>query len=245
MVGVGEYKNLNPFMAKKESAMFRIRIQQILDSVRVQCMGNGNVFTKDGTSSGCSENVTPSSIRNSGRSRGSSGSGGGGSGGLVEVVKSTEDEMGYPVEIKENDLRDVTSVLRCFSRAVRDEIVGACLLTRPRDYPAYQYDYSKSAVLTLRSGIQVCSAAVVTLRVINSTTRCLEVSWVATLRDYRKRGHAAMLFGYVQQIAAIMGIEAVLVRTRRRKLVFFVVLLFLLQRLLKFTIISLLVNKFF
>jgi hypothetical protein len=123
--------------------------------------------------------------------------------------------MGFPVEIKESDLREVTSVLRCFSRAVRDEIVGACLLTRPKDYHAYQYDYSKSGVLTLRCGVQVCSAAVVTLRVINPTTRCLEVSWVATLRDYRKRGHAAMLFGYVQQIAAIMGIEAVLVLSSR------------------------------
>ena len=213
MVGVGEYKNLNPFVAKKQSALFRQRIDEILSSVKVQCLGTGGIFLKDGGNSGSSETIVPSGIRNTNRTR--SGSGSSGSGGLVEVVKSGEDDFGAPLEILENDLRDVSSVLRVFSTNVRDEIVGACLLARPKAYHAYGYDYSKSAVLTLRCGAKVCTAAVVTLRVIDSTTRCLEVSWVATLRDFRKRGFASYLFGYIQQIAAIMGIEAVIVLSSR------------------------------
>ena len=89
----------------------------------------------------------------------------------MEVVQAGEDDYGVPVEIAETDLRDVSSVLRVFSTNVRDEIVGACLLARPKAYHAYGYDYSKSAVLTLRSGAKVCTAAVVTLRVIDATTR--------------------------------------------------------------------------
>ena len=58
-----------------------------------------------------------------------------------------------PVEITEGDLREVSSVLRVFSVNVRDEIVGACLLARPKAYHAYGYDYSKSAVLTMRKSV--------------------------------------------------------------------------------------------
>ncbi len=216
MVGAGSYKNLNPFLAKKDSAFFRQKIQSILDSVKVQCLGSGSVLLKDSSGSHSSpESITPSNLRSSKSNRSRSGSNSSSGGGLVEVVQSGEDDFGVPVEITEGDLREVSSVLRVFSVNVRDEIVGACLLARPKAYHAYGYDYSKSAVLTMRSGAKVCSAAVVTLRVIDSTTRCLEVSWVATLQDYRKRGHAAVLFGYIQQIAAIMGIEAVLVLSSR------------------------------
>ena len=224
MTGVGEYKNLNPFMAKKESSLFRLKIQQILDSVRIQCRNGGGSLVGGGSGSpngiglGAMSHITPSSLRTSQRNRGYGGAGtggGGGGGGLVEVVQAAVDDFGIPVEITETDLNDVSNVLRVFSTAVRDEIVGACLLARPKAYHAYGYDYSKSAVLTMRSGNKVCTAAVVTLRVVDSVTRCLEVSWVATLRDYRKRGHAALLFGYIQQIAAVMGIEAVIVLSSR------------------------------
>ena len=40
MIGSGSYKNLNPYLAKKESALFRQRVAQILDSVRVVSMCN-------------------------------------------------------------------------------------------------------------------------------------------------------------------------------------------------------------
>ena len=114
------------------------------------------------------------------------------------------DEHGQPLEITQHDLRSIAAVLRVFDAPVQNEIVGACLLARPADVHAYAYDYSKSCVLTIRIGGPnigtVVSAAVVTLRIIDESTRCLEVSWVATLREHRKRGYAALLFGYVQQI---------------------------------------------
>jgi hypothetical protein len=209
MTGVGEYKNLNPFMAKKESALFRQKIHQILDSVRLQCNTTSGMGYGSGGGFGFGS-IGLSQVRGRGGGRLSSCAGG-----FVEVVQAAEDEFGVPLPIAETDLREVATVLRIFSTSVRDEIVGACLLARPKAYHAYGYDYSKSAVLTMRFGSKVCTAAVVTLRVINSTTRCLEVSWVATLRDYRKRGHASLLFGYIQQIAAVMGIEAVLVLSSR------------------------------
>ncbi len=233
MKGVGEYANLNPYVAKKQSAEFRIRIQQILDSVRLQHLGGGPVVLRgdsDGPSppSSAGSRLRPSrSISAAGGPYSSAGGGGGGggghgsaaAGGFCGVVKAGEDDQGFPLEITQRDLRDIASVLRVFDTPVQNEIVGACLLARPRDVHFFKYDYSKSAVLTIRVGGPnagtIVSAAVITLRVIDDCTRCLEVSWVATLRKHRKRGYAALLFGYVQQIAAVMGIEAVLVLSSR------------------------------
>ena len=222
MIGAGSYKNLNPYMAKKESALFRQRVAQILDSVRLQQLGPANLGHK-GTNPMISRKRAGKSGAGSGRNsraqQESSVSSFSSHAGSCGVVQGSFDEHGQPLEIRKEDLRSVAAVLRVFAAQVQNEIVGACLLARPADVHAYAYDYSKSCVLTIRIGGPsvgtVVSAAVVTLRIINSTTRCLEVSWVATLKEHRKRGYAALLFGYVQQIAAVMGIEAVLVLSSR------------------------------
>ena len=241
MIGNGSYNNLNPYLAKKESALFRQRIAQILDSVRVQSLGSGPgamppkgmslaLARKRERSTGSDSSSNRATPRNSpggsprspfapSASSSFSGGGSGGGGGSCGVVQGSVDEHGQPLEITQHDLRSIAAVLRVFDAPVQNEIVGACLLARPADVHAYAYDYSKSCVLTIRIGGPnvgtVVSAAVVTLRIIDESTRCLEVSWVATLREHRKRGYAALLFGYVQQIAAVMGIEAVLVLSSR------------------------------
>ena len=239
MIGVGSYKNLNPYLAKRESAIFRQRVADILDSVRLQGLGGGggmspsvaigkspNRSSHGGSRGGAGRSalLKPSgiSLRAPALSSGDAGSGSYSSAsciGACGVVQGSEDEHGQPLEITQNDLRSIAAVLRVFDAPVQNEIVGACLLARPADVHAFAYDYSKSCVLTIRVGGSnvgtVVSAAVVTLRIIDETTRCLEVSWVATLREHRKRGYAALLFGYIQQIAAVMGIEAVLVLSSR------------------------------
>ena len=134
---------------------------------------------------------------------------------VCDVVRGGMDANGTPLEIEEADLRTVADVLRVFSAGVRNEIVGACLLARPADVQMHGHDYSKSAVLTLQAQHSIVSAAVLTLRIMSSTVRCFEVIWVATRKSYERNGYATILFGYVQQIAALWGIEAVLVLSSR------------------------------
>ena len=55
--------------------------------------------------------------------------------------------------ISEEELRRCARVLRSFSTSVQNEIVGACLLSRPNDVQFYKYDYSTSMIIGSGDGL--------------------------------------------------------------------------------------------
>ena len=119
--------------------------------------------------------------------------------------------------ISEDELRRCARVLRSFSTSVQNEIVGACLLSRPNDVNFYKYDYSTSMIIGLRrrASQELASAALVVFHGQTEGARCLEVIWVATMRNYRERGYACLLFGFIQQLAVFCQINSVLVLSSR------------------------------
>ena len=119
--------------------------------------------------------------------------------------------------ISEEELRRCARVLRSFSTSVQNEIVGACLLSRPNDVQYYKYDYSTSMIIGLRrrASQELASAALVVYHGQTEGAKCFEVIWVATMRQYRERGYACLLFGFIQQLAVFCQIESVLVLSSR------------------------------
>jgi hypothetical protein len=132
-----------------------------------------------------------------------------------EVIYEGEDPTIQ--NISEVELRRCATVLRSFSTTVQNEIVGACLLSRAADVHFYKYDYSTSMIIGLRrrSSQELASAALVVFHGQNEDARCFEVIWVATMRKYRERGYACLLFGYIQQLAVLCKIQHVLVLSSR------------------------------
>jgi hypothetical protein len=134
---------------------------------------------------------------------------------ICEVVYEGDDPLVQ--NIAEDELRRCALVLRSFAAAVQNEIVGACLLNRPRDVTFYKYDYATSMILCLRrrASQEIVSAALVVFHGQNENSRSFEVIWVATMRKYRERGYACLLFGYIQQLAVVCKIDMVLVEASR------------------------------
>ena len=69
--------------------------------------------------------------------------------------------------------------------------------------------------LRRRASQELASAALVVFHGQTEGARCLEVIWVATMRNYRERGYACLLFGFIQQLAVFCQINSVLVLSSR------------------------------
>ena len=91
------------------------------------------------------------------------------------------------------------------------------MLSRPNDVQFYKYDYSTSMIIGLRrrASQELASAALVVYHGQTEGAKCFEVIWVATMRQYRERGYACLLFGFIQQLAVFCQIESVLVLSSR------------------------------